>query len=209
MQDKINHFSTTLKRFAPEPFVQYLTMLILKSKVKFKIVPGRSTKLGDFRFSSENEKPVITVNGDLNPYSFLITSLHELAHLNTFKKYGNQVAPHGDEWKNAFRDLLEPVLISKQLPSDIEKALWNTFTNTKASSCSDLNLSRTLKKYDKINDSVTLEELPPNSEFYLNGKKFEKGLLRRSRYLCKELKSGKQFLVHALANVQLIKNYDE
>jgi hypothetical protein len=209
MQDKIVHFSATLKRFAPEPFVQYLTELILKSKVKFKIVPGRSTKLGDFRFSSELEKPVITVNGNLNPYSFLITSLHEIAHLNTFKKYGNQVAPHGNEWKNAFRELLEPVLLSKLLPSDIEKALWKSFTNTKASSCSDLNLSRTLKKYDKGDDSITLEELPMNSKFYLNGKKFEKGLLRRSRYLCKELNSGKQFLVHALATVELIKTYDE
>ena len=209
MQDKKLQFSNTLMRFAPEPFVSYLTELILKSKAKFKIVPGRATKLGDFRISSSEEKPVITVNGNLNKYSFLITSLHELAHLNTFRNYGNSVPPHGNEWKNAFRDLLEPVLMSKLLPEDIEKALWKTFSNTKASSCSDLNLSRTLKKYDSANDSLSLEEIPVNAQFSLNGKVFEKGLLRRSRYLCKELKSGKQFLVHALATVQLIKPYNE
>jgi SprT protein len=209
MQDKKIQFSNTLMRFAPEPFVPYLTELILKSKAKFKIVPGRATKLGDFRIMPGEDKPIITVNGDLNKFSFLITTLHELAHLNTWRMYGNRVPPHGSEWKNAFRDLLEPVLVSKSLPEDVEKALWKTFTNTKASSCSDLNLSRTLKKYDSVNDSLSLEEIPVNSQFSLNGKVFEKGLLRRSRYLCKELKSGKQFLVHALATVQLIKPYEE
>jgi hypothetical protein len=119
------------------------------------------------------------------------------------------VAPHGAEWKNAFRALLEPVLLSKNLPQDIEKVLWKSFTNTKASSCTDLSLSRVLKKYDESTDQISLEEIPISSQFSLNGRAFEKGLLRRSRYLCKELKSGKQYLIHALANVQLIKPHEE
>ena len=209
MTDKKQQFYHTLSRFAPDFFVEYLVELILNAKVIFKIVPGRSTKLGDFRVRSEGEKPIITVNGNLNKFAFLITTLHELAHLNTFRQYGIRVAPHGMEWKNAFRALLEPVLLSKQLPNDIEKVLWNTFTNTKASSCSDLNLSRVLKKYDKPSDQNSLEEIPVASHFSLNGRAFEKGLLRRSRYLCKELKSGKQYLIHALATVQLIKPYEE
>lgn len=209
MTDKRQQFHLTLSRFAPDFFVDYLVELILNAKVIFKIVPGRSTKLGDFRIRSEGEKPIITVNGNLNKYAFLITTLHELAHLNTFRQYGIRVAPHGMEWKNAFRALLEPVLLSKQLPKDIEKVLWNTFTNTKASSCSDLNLSRVLKKYDKPSDQTSLEEIPVASQFSLNGRTFEKGLLRRSRYLCKELTSGKQYLIHALATVQLIKPYEE
>ena len=91
MQDKKIQFSNTLMRFAPEPFVPYLTELILKSKAKFKIVPGRATKLGDFRIMPGEDKPIITVNGDLNKFSFLITTLHELAHLNTWRMYGNRV----------------------------------------------------------------------------------------------------------------------
>jgi hypothetical protein len=209
MTGKKQQFYHTLSRFAPDFFVEYLAELILNAKVIFKIVPGRSTKLGDFRVRSEGEKPIITVNGNLNKFAFLITALHELAHLNTFRQYGLRVAPHGLEWKNAFRALLEPVLLSKQLPNDIEKVLWNTFTNTKASSCSDLNLSRVLKKYDKPSDQISLEEIPVASHFSLNGRAFEKGLLRRSRYLCKELTSGKQYLIHALATVQLIKPYEE
>jgi SprT protein len=209
MIDKKSQFQNTLSRFTPAHFVEYLTDLILNSKVKFKIVPGRATKLGDFRVKSETEKPTITVNGNLNKYTFLITSLHEIAHLQTYRHYGNRVAPHGPEWKNAFRTLLEPVLISKELPEDLEKVLWKSYTNTKASSCSDIHLSRVLKKYDSNTNQISLEDIPITSHFSLNGRNFEKGLLRRSRYLCKELNSGKQYLIHALATVQLIKPYGE
>lgn len=202
--DKLSRFSETLSRFTPKEFLPYLAKLIYESRVKFKIVPGRKTKLGDFRYSDLSSKLTITVNGDLNSYSFLITSLHEIAHLNTFQKYGKSVQAHGMEWKNAFRDLLEPVLASKSLPEDIEKALWKSFVNTKASSCSDLALSRVLKKYDVENDTIHLESLVKNTTFALNGKNFKKGDLRRSRYVCIEISSGKQFLVHALANVRII-----
>lgn len=209
MIERKQQFCTTFLRYVPEPFVECVVDLLIDAKITFKIVPGRSTKLGDFRVKSNGEKPSISVNGNLNKYAFLITTLHELAHLNTYRQFGNRVAPHGLEWKNAFRALLEPVLLSKKLPEDIEKALWKSFTNTKASSCSDINLSRVLKKYDEPSDQITLEEIPVASYFALNGRVFEKGLLRRSRYLCKELMSGKEYLIHALATVQIIKPYDE
>lgn len=202
--DKLNDFTDTLSRFVPKEFNNYLAKLIYEARIKFKIVPSRKTKLGDFRYSANSLKPTITVNGDLNPYSFLITSLHEIAHLDTFRKYGNSVQAHGLEWKNAFRELLEPILLSKSLPDDIEKALWKSFVNTKASSCSDMALSRILKKYDLENDTIHLESLAKNTIFALNNKKLKKGDLRRSRYVCDEISSGKQFLVHALANVRLI-----
>jgi SprT protein len=208
MNDKKQQFYSTFLRFVPDSFVHYVVDLVLEAKVKFKIVPSRSTKLGDFRVKSQEDKPVITVNGNLNKYAFLITTLHELAHLNTYRDFGNRVAPHGIEWKNAFRALLEPLLLSKQLPQDLEKALWKSFTNTKASSCSDLNLSRVLKKYDAPSDQISLEEIPVSAHFAINGRAFEKGILRRSRYLCKELQSGKEYLIHALATVQLIKTYE-
>ncbi len=207
--DKRNRFLETLKRFVPENFAPYLTDEILAGKVVFKIVSGRKSKLGDFRSNPEGGLPTITVNGDLNPYSFLITSLHELAHLHTFQRYGNRVQPHGEEWKNAFRKLLLPVLDSKELPKSLENALWRTFTVTKASSCSDIHLTRELRKYDKNEAGLTLEEIPKNTTFVLNGRVFTKGNLRRSRYICTEVASGKQFLVHALANIQLVKNNDE
>lgn len=190
------------KKYVPEAFVDLVVDLFLISTVKFKIVAGRKTKLGDFRAGINGEKHQITINGDLNSYSFLITTLHEFAHLNTYNKYQNKVAPHGDEWKNAFRELLLPVIQSGNLPPDIEKALVNSLIKTKASSCSDHQLSRVLQSYNKPIEGIEiLERLASNTNFVLNGRHFIKGPLRRKRYVCQEVKTSKSFLVNALAQV--------
>ena len=207
--DKLEKFTETLKKFVPNGFENYLAKLILNGQVKFKIVNGRKSKLGDFRIGITYEKPIITVNGDLNPFAFLITSIHELAHLHTFLKYGNQIAPHGSEWKNEFRALLLPIIDSKLLPNDIHKALLKSLVNTKASSCSDIQLSRTLRNYD-INTSesaIFLEDLEEGERFEVGAKIFVKGKLRRSRYLCLEYKTNKPYLIHRLATIKRI-NYE-
>jgi SprT protein len=195
-----------LKRFVPHGFEGMLADLLFKNIVHFKIVNPRATKLGDFRPGNENRIAQITVNGDLNPYSFLITSIHEFAHLETYLIHGRTVKPHGEEWKSAFRKLLLPVIDSKLLPNDIVNALVNSLVNTKASSCSDVQLFRVLKKYDKNPHGLELlETLPKNSIFGLQGKKYIKGDLRRKRYLCKEVTSQKIYLVSGLAEVNPLK----
>ena len=201
--EKLEKFTLALKKFVPEGFESHLAKLILQGQVKFRIVKGRKTKLGDFRYSSQKEIPVITVNGDLNPYAFLITSLHEVAHLHTFNSYGISVAPHGNEWKSEFRNLLLPIINSGKLPSDIHQALVKSLVNTKASSCSDVQLLRVLRNYDKSNktDVRHLEELKEGETFEINGKRFVKGKLRRSRYLCIEVGSDKPYLIHRLAQI--------
>ena len=110
---KREQFIETLNRFAPEAFTEYLTDLILSAKVKFKIVPGRSTKLGDFRVKAGEEKPTITVNGDLNKFSFLVTAVHALAPLEVFRDHGYCIHAHGMEWNDAYRRFMEPILVSK------------------------------------------------------------------------------------------------
>lgn len=195
------------KKFVPPGFEDLVVDLLLASPVKFKIVPPRKTKLGDFRAGFGIEKPQITVNGDLNTYSFLITTLHEFAHLHTYQQYGNRVNPHGEEWKANFRKLLIPVIESGKLPKDIEIALVNSMVSVKASSCTDHNLSRILKNYDAIKEGTEiLERLPKNTIFALNGREFVKGDLRRKRFLCKEVISNRMFLINSLAEVYLIES---
>jgi hypothetical protein len=83
----------------------------------------------------------------------------------------------------------------------------HSLTNTKASSCTDHQLSRVLKSYDKQKEgSVLLERLPKNSTFALNGRHFVKGPLRRKRYVCQEVRSNKSYLVSALAEVEPIQS---
>jgi SprT protein len=191
-------------KYIPLDFVEMVSELYLSSHVKFKIVKPRTSKLGDFRNGTNTQLPQITINGNLNSYAFLITTLHEFAHLHTFNQFGRKVLPHGEEWKNNFRKLLLPVIHSGKLPKDIEVALVNSLVKTKASSCSDIQLSRVLKKYDsKMSDVVTLESIPINSKFILNNREFIKGELRRTRYLCIDNKN-KSYLIHALAEIELV-----
>lgn len=205
MQHKRDQFIATLSKFAPTEFTPYLADCILGAGVQFKIVPGRKTKLGDFRSHPTQRKPIITVNGDLNPYSFLITSLHELAHLDTYRQYGFGAEAHGLEWKNAFRQRLLPLLESKQLPSALHRALEKSFTRLKAASGSDLQLSRVLKTFD-LQPEIHLEQLPLHAEFILQNKHFIKGELRRTRYLCTEKSSKRIYLIHALAAITPLTN---
>ena len=191
------------KKFLPAGFEEIVVDLFLASPVRFKIVPPRKTKLGDFSVGHGMEKPQITINGDLNPYSFLITTLHEFAHLHTYQQYGNRVNPHGEEWKANFRKLLIPIIDSGKLPKDIEISLVNSLVSMKASSCTDTKLSRVLKNYDARKEGFEiLEQLPKNTIFVLNGRQFIKGNLRRKKFLCEETISKRMFLINSLAEVQ-------
>lgn len=198
-KDKIQQ---QLKQFLPEGFEEMIADLLFSAHIQFKIVKPRNTKLGDYRPAHSGKPHRITVNGNLNKFSFLITTVHEFAHLTTYLEFGRSVYPHGNEWKNHYRKLLIPVLDKKILPKDIENALINSLVNTKASSCADIPLMRVLKNYDKQNESfVFIEDIEKNAHFMLQGKEFIKGELRRKRFLCEDVSNKKKYLIHTLAEV--------
>jgi len=207
MLSKKEQYRKILERYLPDEFVDVVVDLLDKNPVVFKVVKPRKTKLGDFRWKATNGKPQITINGDLNQYSFLITTLHEFAHLITYNDFGNRVPPHGSEWKMAYTKLLLPVIDSGWLPIELSDSLTYSITRMKASSCTDVQLQRVLLSFNKQDDRfVVLETLEKNSTFALNGRTFQKGVLRRTRYLCIELHSKRQFLVNALAQVERIEH---
>lgn len=197
-----------LKPYLPLGFDEMIADLLLMYPVRFAITNPRATKLGDYRAPMQGEKfHRISVNGNLNQYSFLITTLHEFAHLETYLMHGRNVKPHGDEWKQQYRVRLWPAIQTGNLPKEIESALMVSLTNTKASSCTDTQLSRVLRQFDKRPaHEIILEELPNNAIFALQGRAFRKGELRRTRFLCEEVATKRTFLVHALATVESINN---
>lgn len=171
---------------------------------EFKISKSRATKLGDYRHPFKSEGHKISVNNNLNPYAFLVTTVHEFAHLLTWNEYKNKVKPHGTEWKNNFKRMMKPFFDQQVFPEDIHQVIVAYLNNPAASSCTDLSLARALKKYDANLATTRIEELPLHTIFVLkDGRKFKKGERIRKRYRCVCLDNGNIYLFNPLAAVLL------
>ena len=171
-----------LQYYLPQRAVQPCAQLIMENNVHLKIVAQRVTRHGDYR-KMPNGKHQITVNASLNKYRFLITLVHEIAHLVAFEKYGRLIKPHGLEWKRTFQLLMLPFIRPEVFPSNVLPVIANHFKNPKASSDTDAKLSVTLKQFDAQTDKTYIFELPLGSTFRIhNGKLFRKGNKRVKRY---------------------------
>lgn len=196
---------SVLSTYLPERAVAPCMALIKANAVHLKIVNERVTRHGDYR-RLESGQHQITVNATLNRYRFLITLVHEIAHLVAFEKYGKRIKPHGLEWKHTFQYMMLPFIRPEIFPSGLLPLLAQHFRNPKASSSTDAHLSIALKKFDEQqSDKSYVFELPVGSIFRMyNGKLFRKGNRRTKRYECVEVNSGKVYLFQPNAEVELI-----
>ena len=191
----------------PEGTALYAVELMVQYKIQLRLSKPRSSKFGDYRAPHRQDNTHrISINTDLNPYSFLTTFLHEVAHLVAFEKYKKRIDPHGKEWKEEFKLLLAPIVHHHQLPSDIQQALKQYMHDPSASSCSDAGLMKVLAKYDK-DQKLLLEEIPFGSLFKLDtGRIFKKGNKLRSWFQCFEQPSNKEYRVSGISKVEIIES---
>jgi len=178
-------------------------------KVQLTITKERTSVLGNYRNSFADKNHRISVNGNLNKFAFLITLLHELAHLLTFEQFSNRVSAHGLEWKNEFSKILAQFLLKKIFPPDIHKVLLKTLQNPAASSCADVNLLRVLRLYDVQKDGVLLiETLAIGTQFKIKGDRvFVKKEVVRKRIKCLEVATGKMYLFSPVYEVEIMGNH--
>jgi hypothetical protein len=197
--------SETLQKYLPEHAVNSVFELIVTHGVHLKIVNERVTRHGDYR-KGVTGKHEVTVNANLNKYRFLITLIHEIAHLVAFEKYGRYIKPHGDEWKTIFQRIMIPYIRPEIFPHSILPLVANHFKNPTASSDTDARLAFALKQFDERKaDMHFMHEVPSGSFFRLtNGRVFQKKGLRVKRYECLEVKTGKLYLFNANAEVEII-----
>lgn len=194
-----------LKAYLPERSINKVMEWIVQKNVHLKITKNRRSKLGDYRPPVNHTNHRISINHSLNPFAFLITFVHEMAHLIVWEKFRNKVSPHGIEWKYEYRHLMNTMLENNIFPDDISTVLSKSIVNSKASSSSDLKLSRILKKYDRHKQVTHVEDLPENSVFQTeNGSKFKKGIKKRTRYLCLNLQNRKEYLFHPLTPIMAV-----
>lgn len=196
-----------LKKYVPERTVVPCLELIKAHRVHLKIVNERVTRHGDYRKRKDGNH-LITVNASLNKYRFLITLIHEIAHLMAFEKYGREIKPHGLEWKHTFQYLMLPFIRPEVFPSKLLPLLARHFKNPKASSSTDAQLSIALKQFDEQQSGKTyVFELPIGSVFRIyNGRLFKKGNKRTKRYECIEVETGRMYLFQPNAEVEVIRN---
>lgn len=198
----INHLQDYLPPGTYDAVLAYLR----QHKVHLTVAKERKTILGDYRHRTREDNHRISVNGNLNKYSFLITLLHELAHLLTYERFGNKVMAHGREWKGVYGLLLDHFLKQNVFPADIESELLRSLQNPAASSCAEDGLMRVLRKYDPLAEKfVLVEEVPVNTLFRTSdGRIFQKGKKLRKRFQCMETASSKQYLFSPVYEVQMV-----
>ncbi|RZK49442.1 MAG: sprT domain-containing protein [Pedobacter sp.] len=204
-----------LAQYMPEKAAPHIAKWIDFFQCEFKISKKRQTKLGDYRHPFKGKGHKISVNGDLNPYAFLVTTVHEFAHLLTYNEHKNKVKPHGQEWKQNFHRMMQPFFKEEVFPPTIQTVIAQYLHNPAASSCSDLSLARALKQYDlQVSSSVsshspihglaehTIENIPLGTPFfYKDGRQFIRGEKLRKRYRCTCVKTGRVYLFYPLAVV--------
>jgi len=186
----------SLAGFLPEGTFEKVLPFLLQYKIHLTVTKERQSVLGDYRYPDRHRGHRITVNGNLNPYAFLLTLVHEIAHLVAFLQHGYRIAPHGAEWKKTYRDLLLPFLGQGYLPPDVEQVVQAYGSNLKATSCTDEDLMRVLHRYDKRPEHHCLvEDLEEGALFRTRDQRiFRKGPKLRKRYQCEDAKSGKVYL---------------
>lgn len=207
---KVEHPLHALAHYLPEGAFEPVVQLIHQYKVHLTVTRARKSVLGDYRhpFMGSNHK--ITVNGNLNKYEFLITLLHELAHLLCFEQFKNRVEAHGKEWKQIYGNLLGGFIDLNLFPLDITKSLKKTLLNPAATANGETALLLVLRQYNKVNASgaVVLANLPDGTLFTAEkGAVFKKIKLRRKRIECLQVTTGNIYLFSALTEVQVVKNY--
>lgn len=193
-----------LQHYLPAGTAEAVLAYLHQYKVHLTIARERRSILGDYRHRTTDANHRISVNGNLNHYSFLVTLLHEIAHLLTFEQFGRRVAAHGKEWKMIFGQLLKQFLEHKVFPADIESELLLSLKNPAASSCAEDGLLRVLRRYDKDAEGMHLvEELPQHSLFRIkDGRVFQKGMQLRKRFKCVEVKTGRIYLFSPVFEVE-------
>ncbi len=189
MKSNLHQLYQPLFKYIPENAQEELILLFQKYPVRLKVSKPRKTLLGTYRKNKKGQDE-ISINGDLNSFAFLITLLHEYAHLIAFQRHGFRISPHGKQWQKTFAEVLHPFLNNGSFPENITTYLQSKGNNLTASQCTDFHLYGLLKAYDEKedDDAVLLKTLNIGDQFILsNGLRFEKVKINRTRAVCKKV----------------------
>ncbi len=189
----------SLEKYLPPNTLPYLKIWFADYYIHIKITKNRDSKLGDYRKLPDNTHE-ITLNSTLVPELFFFVLTHELAHLIAFEKYGRRISPHGNEWKETFRQML---LQSLEV---YEEKLRPVIVKFSRSPRANFMASPELVRYfhiEKQDDRLVFIEKLQKGDFFMyrNEKYLLEGLIKKN-YLCKNLATGRKYSFKPLARVE-------
>ncbi|GAB4314988.1 MAG: SprT-like domain-containing protein [Bacteroidales bacterium] len=194
----MSRYSEILHRFLPAGAVKPVLAWLDQHPVVLRISKKRFSRLGDYKPPQNGvDYHRISVNYDLNPYHFLLTLVHEMAHYHVWKAYKNRVKPHGREWQEEYYRLMKPFLNESIFPQEILPSVTE-FVKKPGSSAARRRLEEAIRKLNgDVSHEPTVEDISENGLFRLqNGRIYRKGPKNRTRYKCLCVNNGRYYLVN-------------
>jgi len=188
-------------KYFPKESVAYCLGFWSKYKIQFTISKPRKSVYGNYIYRAGIHS--ISVNGDLNPEAFLVTYLHEVAHLLVHVDAKKRVLPHGKEWQNHFREVMKPMIFGGIFLKEMAERLWLHLQSPKATSCSDPDLHKLLMKTEEAPEGTMVESLLPQQKFIYDSRTFMVLRKLRTRIECLEIKNSQIYRFNAQTRIRV------
>lgn len=189
----------SLEKYLPQNTLFYLRKWFSDYSIHIKVTKNRNSKLGDYRKLRDNSHE-ITINSTLAPQLFFFVLTHELAHLIAFEKFGRRIAPHGNEWKHTFREML--LESTDAYEEDLKPIIIKFSRSPKANFMASPDLVKYFHIENQNDDEVFIEKLSKGENFiYQDQKYLLEGLIKKN-YLCMNLATGRKYSFKPLARVK-------
>lgn len=175
-----------LAPFLPAGSLEVIGEWLRVDNLSIKLTSGRGQRLGAYKREASGMQTIL-LNRNQDPYSFLITLVHEIAHMQARKLYGRHVQPHGLEWKQTYSRLIIKAAAIPSLPADICAMMAEIARSPESRHYGKISVSKVLLKYStKAEPGELLCDIPPGTRFRMpDGKVYIKGEKIRTRYRCK------------------------
>jgi SprT protein len=197
---------SAISHYLPPPAVSFVTETVRQSiPCLIRPVKARRTRHGDCTATRWQLLSEITISISGNAYQQLITTLHEIAHAEVFRRFvGTHPDPHGQEWRLSFQRLLVAALERGLFPDPLHERVRAYARHPRSSSSLDLALQVALRDHDTSDTRPLVGQLAEGTWFSLDGTlALRKGPIMRTRLLC-EGRDGRRYRVHPSARVHTL-----
>lgn len=188
-----------LQEYVPESAMPYIRKWLTGIPIHIKITRNRRSKLGDYS-KRPGKGHQITVNFIRNKDLFFFILTHELAHLFAFENYGPKIAPHGEEWKSQFRNLLLESIEVYEEP--LRPVIVRHARSPKANFTASPELVKYFHTEEEDDCTEFLDGSQPAERFIYQKQTYIIEQKLKKNYICLNLETGKKYIFKAMARVE-------